>query len=165
MGVIQQSFNQAMSVAGLSNQLRQQNPNYQKKMEYKEYKESQKRYFEGREALSKRRERAKEGSFEREAIENTMIKMGEQRSSELFSRGNYVESARQEEINALNRAGYFGPFIGFDEQKAQEANQRAEDQARQVAEQNQRNSEIVRQLRGLLPLSQELVARHKEGNK
>ena len=165
MGVIQQSFNQAISVAGLANHLYQQSPNYQKKMEYKEYKESQKRYFEGREALSKRRERAKEGSFEREAIENTMIKMGEQRSSELFSRGNYVESARQEEINALNRAGYFGPFIGFDEQKAQAANQRAEDQARQVAEQNQRNADIVRQLKGLLPLSQELVARHKEGNK
>ena len=165
MGVIQQSFNQAISVAGLANHLYQQSPNYQKKMEYKEYKESQKRYFEGREALSKRRERAKEGSFEREAIENTMIKMGEQRSSELFSRGNYVESARQEEINALNRAGYFGPFIGFDEQKAQAANQRAEDQARQVAEQNQRNADIVRQLKGLLPLSQELVARHKEGIK
>lgn len=165
MGVIQQSINQAASVAGLANHLYQQSPGYQKKMEYKEYKESQKRYFEGREALSKRRERAKEGSFEREAIENTMIKMGEQRSSELFSRGNYVESARQEEINALNRAGYFGPFIGFDEQKAQAANQRAEDQARQVAEQNQRNSDIVRQLRGLLPLSQELVAKHKEGIK
>ena len=165
MGVIQQSFNQAASVAGLANHLHQQSPGYQKKMEYKEYKESQKRYFEGREALSKRRERAKEGSVEREAIENTMIKMGEQRSSELFSRGNYVEAARQEEINALNRAGHFGPFIGFDEQKAQEANQRAEDQARQVAEQNQRNSDILKQLRGLLPLSQELVARHKEGIK
>ena len=165
MGVIQQSFNQAVSVAGLANHLYQQSPGYQKKMEYKEYQESKKRYFEGREALSKRRERAKEGSFEREAIENTMIKMGEQRSSELFSRGNYVELARQEEINALNRAGHFGPFIGFDEQKAQAANQRAEDQARQVAEQNQRNGEIVRQLRGLLPLSQELVARHKEGIK
>lgn len=165
MGVIQQSFNQAASVAGLANHLHQQSPGYQKKMEYKEYKESQKQYFEGRGALSKRRERAKEGSVEREAIENTMIKMGEQRSSELFSRGNYVEAARQEEINALNRAGHFGPFIGFDEQKAQEANQRAEDQARQVAEQNQRNSDILKQLRGLLPLSQELVARHKEGIK
>ena len=163
MGVIQQSFNQAASVAGLANHLYQQSPGYQKKMEYKEYQESKERYFKGREELSKRRERAKEGSFEREAIENTMIKMGEQRSKELFSRGNYVELARQEEINALNRAGHFGPFIGFDEQKAQAANQRAEDQARQVAEQNQRNSEIVRQLRGLLPLSQELVARHKEG--
>ena len=163
MGVIQQSLNQSVSVAGLANHLYQQSPGYQKKMDYKEYKESQKRYFEGREALSKRRERAKEGSFEREAIENTMIKMGEQRSNELFSRGNYVELARQEEINALNRAGHFGPFIGFDEQKAQAANQRAEDQARQIAEQNQRNSDIVRQLRGLLPLSQELVARHKEG--
>ena len=165
MGVIQQSFNQAASVAGLANQLHQQNPNYQKKMEYKEYKESQKRYFEGREALSKRRERAKEGSFEREAIENTMIKMGEQRSNELFSRGNYVELARQEEINALNRAGYFGPFIGFDEQKAQAANQRAEDQARQVSEQRQKEKDILRPLRGLLPMSQELVAKHKEGIK
>ena len=165
MGVIQQSFNQAASVAGLANHLYQQSPGYQKKMEYKEYQESKERYFKGREELSRRRERAKEGSFEREAIENTMIKMGEQRSRELFSRGNYVELARQEEINALNRAGHFGPFIGFDEQKAQAANQRAEDQARQVSEQNQRNRDIVRQLRGLLPLSQELVARHKEGIK
>ena len=171
MGVIQQSFNQAASVAGLANHLYQQSPGYQKKMEYKEYQESKKRYFKGREELSKRRERAKEGSFEREAIENTMIKMGEQRSNELFSRGNYVELARQEEINALNRAGHFGPFIGnqapqaYDEQRAQAANQRAEDQARQIAEQNQRNGDIVRQLRGLLPLSQELVAKHKEGIK
>ena len=53
----------------------------------------------------------------------------------------------------------------FDEQKGQEANDRAENIARQVAEQNQREKDILRQLRGLLPLSQELVAKHKEGIK
>lgn len=165
MGVIQQSFNQAVSVAGLANQLHQQSPGYQKKMEEEEFKKSTAQYIQGQKVLGRQRKLTKEGSPEREAIDNAKLKLGEQRSNELLSRGKYAEWARQEKHNAINRAGHFGPVVEFDEQRAQEANQRAEDTARQIAEQNQRNRDIVRQLRGLLPLSQELVAKHKEGNK
>lgn len=165
MGVIQQSFNQAASVAGLAMQLHQQSPGYQKKMEEKEFKESTAQYIKKKEILGGQRKLSREGSPEREAIENATIRLGEQRSNELLSRGKYAEWVRQEKHNAINRAGHFGPVVKFDEQKGQEANQRAEDTARQIAEQNQRNRDIVRQLRGLLPLSQELVAKHKEGIK
>lgn len=165
MGVIQQSVNQAFSIAGLARHLYQQSPGYQKKMEEEEFKKSTAQYIQGQKVLGRQRKQTKEGSPEREAIDNAKLKLGEQRSNELLSRGRYAEWARQEKHNAINRAGHFGPVVQFDEQKGQEANQRAEDQARQVAEQNQRNSEIVKQLRGLLPLSQELVAKHKEGIK
>ena len=165
MGVIQQSFNQAFSMAGLAKNLYQQSPGYQKKMEEKEFKESTKQYIEGQEVLGRQQKLTKEGSPEREAIENATLKLGEQRSNELLSRGRYAEWARQEKVNAINKAGHFGPVVEFDEQKGQEANNRAENIARQVAEQNQREKDILRQLKGLLPLSQELVAKHKEGIK
>lgn len=169
MGVIQQSVNQAFSIAGLANQLYQQSPGYQKKMEEKEFKQSTAQYIQGQKVLGRQLKVTKKDSPEREAIENAKLKLGEQRSNELLSRGRYAEWARQEKHNAINRAGHFGPVVEYDEQKGQEANQRAEDTARQVAEQNQRNRDIVRQLRGLLPLSQDVVAKHnariaKEGN-
>ena len=53
MGVIQQSFNQAISVAGLANNLYQQSPGYQKKMEKKDFDESTKRYEESKERIKK----------------------------------------------------------------------------------------------------------------
>ena len=53
----------------------------------------------------------------------------------------------------------------YDEQKAQEANQRAEDTTRVIMAQRDAYSNVLQRLRGLLPMSQELVAKHKEGNK
>ena len=157
MGVIQQSFNQAVSVAGLANQLHQQNPNYQKKMEEKEFKASTRRYEEAKKELGKSFENFPEGHPARKALVSAGNQLEDEFNDKLLARGKYTEWAARVG-NKIKRQEY-------DEQKAQEANQRAEDQARQVAEQSQREKEIVRQLRGLLPLSQELVARHKEGNK
>ena len=157
MGVIQQSFNQAVSVAGLANQLHQQNPNYQKKMEEKEFKASTRRYEEAKKELGKSFENFPEGHPARKALVSAGNQLEDEFNDKLLARGKYTEWAARVG-NKIKRQEY-------DEQKAQEANQRAEDQARQVAEQSQREKEIVRQLRGLLPMSQELVAKHKEGNK
>ena len=155
MGVIQQSFNQAVSVAGLANQLHQQNPNYQKKMEEKEFKASTRRYEEAKKELGKSFENFPEGHPARKALVSAGNQLEDEFNDKLLARGKYTEWAARVG-NKIKRQEY-------DEQKAQEANQRAEDQARQVAEQSQREKEIIRQLRGLLPMSQELVARHKEG--
>ena len=164
MGVIQQSFNQAMSVAGLSNQLRQQNPNYQKKMEEKDFKKSLDEYEKVQEALDSKR--LKSGPTARKELENAQIQMGERHAADLLARGKYEAYANQVETNARGKAFFERQTPPeYDEQRAQAANQRAEDTARQIADQNQRNRDIVRQLRGLLPLSQELVAKHKEGIK
>lgn len=157
MGVIQQSFNQAVSVAGLANQLRQQNPNYQKKMEENEFKASTKRYEEAKKELGKSFENFPEGHPARKALVSAGNQLEDEFNDKLLARGKYTEWAARVS-NKIKRQEY-------DEKKAQEANQRAEDTARQIAEQNQRNRDIVRQLKGLLPLSQELVARHKEGIK
>ena len=95
-------------------------------------------------------------------------RLNEGRANELYSQYRYEDWTRQIVRNARESKNQFGRvanIVEYDEEIAQEANQRAEDTARQIAEQNQRNREIVRQLRGLLPLSQELVARHKEGIK
>ena len=157
MGVIQQSFNQAVSVAGLANQLHQQNPNYQKKMEEKEFKASTRRYEEAKKELGKSFENFPEGHPARKALVSAGNQLEDEFNDKLLARGKYTEWAARVG-NKIKRQEY-------DEQKAQEANQRAEDQARQVAEQNQREKDILRQLKGLLPLSQELVAKHKEGIK
>ena len=163
MGVIQQSFNQAISVAGLANHLYQQSPGYQKKMEDKEFKESLDNYEKAQEALDLKRQR---GGLAQKELENAQIQLGERRAAELLARGKYTEYANQVRNNAYGKAFFERQTPPeYDEQRAQAANQRAEDTARQVAEQNQRNRDIVRQLRGLLPLSQELVAKHKEGIK
>lgn len=163
MGVIQQSVNQAFSIAGLANQLYQQSPGYQKKLEEKEFKESTRQYIEGQKVLGRQRKLTKEGSPEREAIEGAKIKLGEKRSNELLARGKYAEWARQEKHNAINRAGHFGPVVEFDEQKAQEANSRAEDTARQIIAQRDAYKSVLDQLRGVNQVSQAFL--HKEGIK
>ena len=164
MGVIQQSFNQAASVAGLAKHLYQQSPGYQKKMEEKEFEKSIDDYEEVQKILDSKREKA--GPLEQKELENAQIQMGERHAADLLARGKYEAYANQVETNARGKAFFERQTPpAYDEQRAQAANQRAEDTARQIAEQNQRNRDIVRQLRGLLPLSQELVAKHKEGIK
>ena len=165
MGVIQQSFNQAMSVAGLANQLRQQSPGYQKRMQAKEELAGYERYEAAKKEIKEQLKTYSENHVGNEELKAARDRLNEGRADELYSQGRYEDWARQTIRNAQeskNRFGRLANIVEYDEQKAQEANQRAEDQARQVAEQNQRNSDIVRQLRGLLPLSQELVARHNE---
>lgn len=164
MGVIQQSINQAISVGGLANHLYQQSPGYQKKMEEKEFNKSVDDYEKAQEALDSKRLRS--GPIAQKELENAQIQLGERHAAELLARGKYEAYANQVRNNANGKAFFERQAPpAYDEQRAQAANQRAEDTARQVAEQNQREKDILRQLRGLLPLSQELVARHKEGIK
>ena len=168
MGVIQQSFNQAISVAGLANQIRQQSPGYQKRMQAKEELAGYERYEAAKKEIQGQLKSYPENHVGNEELKAARDRLNEGRANELYSQGRYEDWARQTIRNAQeskNRFGRLANIVEYDEQKAQEANQRAEDQARQVAEQNQREKDIVRQLRGLLPLSQELVARHKEGIK
>ena len=164
MGVIQQSFNQAFSMAGLAKHLYQQSPGYQKKLEDKEFDKSLDEYEKAQEALDSKRLRS--GPLAQKELENAQIQLGEKHAAELLARGKYEAYANQVRNNANGKAFFERQTPpAYDEQKAQEANDRAEDIARQVSEQNQRNRDILRQLRGLLPLSQELVAKHKEGIK
>ena len=164
MGVIQQSLNQAFSMAGLAKHLYQQSPGYQKKMEEKEFDKSLDEYEKVQEALDLKRQKA--GPLAQKELENAQIQMGERHAADLLARGKYEAYANQVETNARGKAFFERQTPpAYDEQRAQAANDRAEDMARQVSEQNQRNRDIVRQLRGLLPLSQELVAKHKEGIK
>ena len=168
MGVIQQSFNQAISVAGLANQIRQQSPNYQKKMQAKEELAGYERYEAAKKEIKGQLKSHPENHVGNEELKAARDRLNEDRANELYSQGRYEDWARQTLRNAQeskNRFGRLANIVEYDEQRAQEANQRAEDTARQIAEQNQRNRDIVRQLRGLLPMSQELVARHKEGIK
>lgn len=162
MGVIQQSFNQAMSVAGLANQLRQQNPNYQKKQEDRDFAKSTKKYYESKESIKKALKETPAGYAGHKELKDVQKQLEDRRTDELLARGKYKEWARR-------KSGHFGRRLvdmsEYDEKIAEIANDRAENIARQVAEQHQRDRETLRQLRGLLPLSQELVARHKEGNK
>lgn len=161
MGVIQQSLNQAASIAGLANQLRQQNPNYQKKMEEKDFKESTKRYEESKSSIKKALEAKPAGYAGHEELKTAQKQLEDRRTDELLARGKYDEWAQR-------KSGKFGRIADmseYDERIAEMANDRAENIARQVADQNQRNRDVLRQLRGLLPLSQELVAKHKEGIK
>lgn len=164
MGVIQQSFNQAFSMAGLAKSLYQQSPGYQKKMEEKDFKKSSDEYEKAQEALDSKR--LQSGPLAQKELENAQIQLGEKHAAELLARGKYEAYANQVRNNANGKAFFERQTPPeYDEQKGQAANQRAEDIARQVSEQNQRNKDILRQLRGLLPLSQELVAKHKEGIK
>ena len=168
MGVIQQSFNQAISVAGLANQLHQQSPGYQKRMQAKEELAGYERYEAAKKEIKGQLKSHPENHVGNEELKAARDRLNEGRANELYSQGRYEDWARQMVRNAQESKNQFGRaanIVEYDEEIAQAANQRAEDTARQIAEQNQRNRDIVRQLRGLLPLSQELVAKHKEGIK
>lgn len=168
MGVIQQSFNQAVSVAGLAKHLYQQSPGYQERMQAKEELAGYDRYEEARKEIKGQLKSHPENHVGNEELKAARDRLNEGRANELYSQGRYSDWARQMVRNAQESKNQFGRIaniVEYDEEIAQAANQRAEDTARQIAEQNQRNRDIVRQLRGLLPLSQELVAKHKEGIK
>ena len=161
MGVIQQSLNQAASVAGLAKHLYQQSPGYQKKMEEKDFDESTKRYEESKANIKKALEAKPVGYAGHEELKSAQKQLEDRRTDELLARGKYDEWAQR-------KSGKFGRIANmseYDEKIAEMANDRAENIARQIAEQNQREKDVLRQLRGLLPLSQELVAKHKEGIK
>ena len=149
MGVIQQSFNQAVSVAGLANQLNPSFQNIKEAIKTKHFAKNMQRVIND----------PAEDPETKKAAENMFQGLRQRQANYAYEHGYSRGDARL----AARMQGKVDKY--YDEQKAQEANQRAEDIARQVSKQSQNEKEIVRQLRGLLPLSQELVARHKEGIK
>ena len=168
MGVIQQSFNQAVSVAGLAKNLYQQSPGYQKRMQANEELAGYERYEAAKKEIKRQLDYLPEKHVGNEELKAARDRLNEGRANELYSQGRYEDWTRQIVRNARESKNWFGRIPNmseYDEEIAEMANDRAENIARQVSEQNQRNRDIVRQLRGLLPLSQELVARHKEGIK
>ena len=173
MGVIQQSFNQAVSVAGLAKHLYQQSPGYQERMQAKEELAGYGRYEAAKKEIQRQLNSHSKEHVGDEELKVARDRLNEGRANELYSQGRYADWVRQTVRNAQESKNQFGRLsniVEYDEEIAQAANQRAEDTARQIAEQNQRNRDIVRQLRGLLPLSQDVVAKHnarisKEGNK
>lgn len=159
MGVIQQSVNQAFSVAGLARSLYQQSPGYQKKMEKRDFEKSTAEYEKSKADIKGALQKLPKGYAGHEELKTAQKQLEERRTDELLARGKYVDWAQR-------KSGRFGRIVDmseYDERRAELANDRAESVARQVSEQNQRNRDILRQLRGLLPMSQYLVAKHKEG--
>lgn len=149
MGVIQQSVNQAFSIAGLANQINPSFQNIKEAIKTKHFAMNMQRVIND----------PAEDPETKKAAENMFQGLRQRQANYAYEHGYSRGDARL----AARMQGRVDKY--YDEQKAQEANQRAEDTARQIAEQNQRNRDILRQLRGLLPLSQELVTRHKEGIK
>lgn len=166
MGVIQQSVNQAFSIAGLANQLRQQSPGYQKKLQQKEELKGYERYEAAREELKGQLKTHPEGYVGHEELKIARERLNEGRANELYSQGRYADWARQTVRNAQEKKNRFGresSIVEYDEQKADEANQRAEDTARQIMAQRDAYKSVLDQLRGVNRVSQAFL--HKEGNK
>lgn len=166
MGVIQQSVNQAFSMAGLARQLYQQSPGYQKKMEEREYKKSTQRYQTAKQELKNQLKGHPEGYAGHEELKVASEQLEERRSNELFARGKYDEWAKQKVQEGITKTGRFGRaanIVEYDEQRAQEANDRAEDTARQIMAQRDTYKSVLEQLRGVNRVSQAFL--HKEGNK
>lgn len=147
MGVIQQSVNQAFSIAGLANQL---NPSFQNIKEASKTKHFAKN-------MQKVIDDPAEDPETKEAATKMFHGLRQRQADYMYEHGYSAQDARL----AARMQGKVDKY--YDEQKAQEANSRAEDTARQIAEQNQRNRDILNQLRGVNQVSQAFL--HKEGNK
>lgn len=166
MGVIQQSVNQAFSIAGLANQLYQQSPGYQKKMQAKEELAGYERYEAAQKEIKGQLKSHPEGHVGNEELKAARDRLNEGRANELYSQGRYADWARQTVRNAQESKNQFGRtanIVEYDEQRAQEANDRAEDTTRQIIAQRDAYKSVLDQLRGVNQVSQAFL--HKEGNK
>ena len=166
MGVIQQSFNQAISIAGLANQIRQQSPNYQKKMQAKEELAGYERYEAAKKEINGQLKSHPENHVGNEELKDARDRLNEGRANELYSQGRYEDWTRQIVRNAQEKKNWFGripSFSEYDEEIAQEANQRAEDTTRQIIAQRDAYKSVLDQLKGVNQVSQAFL--HKEGNK
>ena len=149
MGVIQQSFNQAVSVAGLANQLNPSFQNFREGMKTQHFAKNMQKVIDD----------PAEDPETKNAAENMFQGLRQRQANYMYKNGYSAGEARL----AARMQGKVDKY--YDEQKAQEANQRAEDTTRVIMAQRDAYSNVLQRLRGLLPMSQELVARHKEGNK
>ena len=149
MGVIQQSFNQAVSVAGLANQLNPSFQNFKEGMKTAHFAKNMQKVIDD----------PAEDPETKNAAENMFQGLRQRQANYMYKNG-YSE---REAYLAARMQGKVDKY--YDEQRAQEANQRAEDTTRIIMAQRDAYSNVLQRLRGLLPLSQELVAKHKEGIK
>lgn len=147
MGVIQQSFNQAISVAGLANQL---NPSFQN------FKEGMKTAHFARNMQKVINDPA-EDIETKKAAENMFQGLRQRQANYMYKNG-YSE---REAYLAARMQGKVDKY--YDAQRAQEANQRAEDTTRIIVAQRDAYKNILQRLKGVNQVSQAFL--HKEGIK
>ena len=147
MGVIQQSFNQAVSVAGLANQLNPSFQNFKEGMKTKHFAKNMQKVIND----------PAEDPETKNAAENMFQGLRQRQANYAYEHGYSRGDARL----AARMQGKVDKY--YDEQKAQEANQRAEDTTRIIMAQRDAYASVLQRLRGVNQVSQAFL--HKEGNK
>ena len=147
MGVIQQSFNQAVSVAGLANQLNPSFQNFKEGMKTKHFAKNMQKVIND----------PAEDPETKNAAENMFQGLRQRQASYMYKNG-YSE---REAYLAARMQGKVDKY--YDEQRAQEANQRAEDTVRIITAQRDAYAGVLQRLRGVNQVSQAFL--HKEGIK
>lgn len=147
MGVIQQSFNQAVSVAGLANQLNPSFQNFKEGMKTKHFAKNMQKVIDD----------PAEDPETKNAAENMFQGLRQRQANYMYKHG-YSE---REAYLAARMQGKVDKY--YDEQKAQEANQRAEDTARIITAQRDAYKNVLQRLKGVNQVSQAFL--HKEGIK
>ena len=147
MGVIQQSFNQAVSVAGLANQLNPSFQNIKEAIKTKHFAKNMQRVIND----------PAEDPETKKAAENMFQGLRQRQANYAYEHGYSRGDARL----AARMQGKVDKY--YDEQRAQEANQRAEDTTRIIMAQRDAYANVLQRLRGVNQVSQAFL--HKEGNK
>lgn len=147
MGVIQQSFNQAISVAGLANQLNPSFQNFKEGMKTKHFAKNMQKVIDD----------PAEDPETKKAAENMFQGLRQRQANYMYKNG-YSE---REAYLAARMQGKVDKY--YDGQRAQEANQRAEDTTRIIVAQRDAYKSVLQRLRGVNQVAQAFL--HKEGNK
>lgn len=147
MGVIQQSFNQAISVAGLANQLNPSFQNFREGMKTKHFAKNMQKVIND----------PAEDPETKNAAENMFQGLRQRQANYMYKNG-YSE---REAYVAARMQGKVDKY--YDEQRAQEANQRAEDTTRIIVAQRDAYKNVLQRLKGVNQVSQAFL--HKEGIK
>lgn len=147
MGVIQQSVNQAFSIAGLANQINPSFQNLKEAMKTKHFAKNMQKVIDD----------PAEDPETRKAAENMFHGLRQRQANYAYEHGYTEGEARL----AARMQGKVDKY--YDEQKAQEANQRAEDTTRIIVAQRDAYKSVLQRLRGVNQVSQAFL--HKEGNK
>ena len=147
MGVIQQSINQAVSVAGVANQLNPSFQNFREGMKTKHFAKNMQKVIDD----------PAEDPETKNAAENMFQGLRQRQANYMYKNG-YSE---REAYLAARMQGKVDKY--YDEQRAQEANQRAEDTARIIVAQRDAYANVLQRLRGVNQVAQAFL--HKEGNK
>ena len=147
MGVIQQSVNQAFSIAGLANQINPSFQNIKEAIKTKHFAKNMQRVIND----------PAEDPETKKAAENMFQGLRQRQANYAYEHGYSRGDARL----AARMQGKVDKY--YDEQKAQEANQRAEDTTRIIVAQRDAYKSVLQRLRGVNQVAQAFL--HKEGNK